>query len=378
MQRLSHKTQADSNPKVVNAPLKVYYIDHEPWASGYYRCALPGIALQEMEKAEVVFKEQLVHEKWPEEYCKQNVAKALTWCNILVMERQWDPQAIGLIDMFRKERSKVVIWEVDDYVSKVPDDYVIAKYWTPETVGSMHDIMRHVDALTLSTERLCKAYGEISGKPTYFLPNYIDASNPRWKVTIPKTPGIIKIGYLAGHTHGPDLLTIKDVIKGILRDYPNVVFKIVGFQPDWLGELPPAQLEADPNFYDILNYPVRMSDVDIGLAPLLDNEFNRVGKSNVKWLESSLHKIPMVLQNMPPYNSVVQSGVTGYLAKDPREWRQFLDKLIKDAKLRSRMGAAARDWTLKHHDIRDNVWRWEKAYTEILRNKEKAWDNEHK
>jgi hypothetical protein len=46
---------------------------------------------------------------------------------------------------------------------------------------------------------------------------------------------------------------------------------------------------------------MQLRKIDLLLAPLINNAFNR-SKSNIKWLEFSALGIPMVGQNMCTYN----------------------------------------------------------------------------
>jgi len=53
----------------------------------------------------------------------------------------------------------------------------------------------------------------------------------------------------------------------------------------------------------LLNYPreLQLRHMDLLVAPLIDNDFNRC-KSNIKWLEFSALGIPMLGQNICTYN----------------------------------------------------------------------------
>ena len=76
-------------------------------------------------------------------------------------------------------------------------------------------------------------------------------------------------------------------------------------------------------------------DFDIGVAPLIDNEFNRC-KSNLRWLEWSALGVPTVASRVVPFQCI-RPNIDGYLAKNEKEWYTNLRALIEIPKLRERI-----------------------------------------
>jgi glycosyltransferase involved in cell wall biosynthesis len=90
---------------------------------------------------------------------------------------------------------------------------------------------------------------------------------------------------------------------------------------------------------------------DIGLMPLEDTPRAR-GKCAFKALQYMAVGVPPIVSPVGMNAEVIEDGVDGYLATTPEEWREKLERLIVDAELRRRMGAAAREkvHTLYSHD----------------------------
>ena len=63
-------------------------------------------------------------------------------------------------------------------------------------------------------------------------------------------------------------------------------------------------------------YPLFLNhlDLDIAIAPIKDTEFNRC-KSNIKWLEHSMLKTPMVLSDVYPYSTTVLTELMAFSLK---------------------------------------------------------------
>jgi hypothetical protein len=88
-------------------------------------------------------------------------------------------------------------------------------------------------------------------------------------------------------------------------------------------------------------YAQVLNETDIVLAPLADNQFNRM-KSNLKQVECWTRKLPIVCSDIPPYNvhgRHMENCVLIPAEKNAHKyWKKYLKKLILDADLRKRLG----------------------------------------
>jgi glycosyltransferase involved in cell wall biosynthesis len=80
-------------------------------------------------------------------------------------------------------------------------------------------------------------------------------------------------------------------------------------------------------------------DLDIGIMPLEDTPYNR-GKEAFKLKEYLAAGLPVVASPVGHNRRVVSDGVNGYLAATHEEWVERLGRLVDDAELRARLGAA--------------------------------------
>lgn len=88
-------------------------------------------------------------------------------------------------------------------------------------------------------------------------------------------------------------------------------------------------------------YAQVLDETDIVIAPLADNEFNRM-KSNLKQVECWTRKLPIVCSDIPPYNvhgRHMENCVLIPAEKNAHKyWKKYLKKLILDADLRKQLG----------------------------------------
>ena len=80
-----------------------------------------------------------------------------------------------------------------------------------------------------------------------------------------------------------------------------------------------------------------LQDIDIGLYPLLPNEFNHY-KCGFKALEYMAMKIPVISSNVAENREIITHGEEGLLVNSAQEWINALDELILNEKKRELMG----------------------------------------
>jgi hypothetical protein len=106
-------------------------------------------------------------------------------------------------------------------------------------------------------------------------------------------------------------------------------------------------------------------DMDILVAPLVDNSFSRA-KSHVKFLEYSTLGAPGIYSNVTPYNGIVAHGENGFLASTTDEWIEYLQKLISSPDLRYRAGQNAQDTVRRGWLLSDRAGIWLETYNTAL------------
>lgn len=91
--------------------------------------------------------------------------------------------------------------------------------------------------------------------------------------------------------------------------------------------------------------------LDIGLMPLVDNEFQR-GKCGLKLLQYMAAAVPAVATPIGVNRQIIRHGQTGLLAESQQEWSEALEALIGDAALRRRLGLAGRAVCASKYSLR--------------------------
>jgi glycosyltransferase involved in cell wall biosynthesis len=143
------------------------------------------------------------------------------------------------------------------------------------------------------------------------------------------------IGWVGTGENLPQWQRLIDVFRAVQARHPAAVFKVV-------CDRPPSPIDLPLTFerWAIEREASCFSDIDIGIMPLEDTEWNR-GKCAFKALQCMAIGIPVVVSPVGVNTEVVEHGVNGFLATSEQEWVEALSRLIADPTLGAQMGAAA-------------------------------------
>lgn len=238
---------------------------------------------------------------------------------------------------------------------------------------SYRTILQEADAITTTTLYLKNSLAEISGREDniHVLPNAIDFT--QWKplnISVrEKLPGKFRFGWAVSHAHKGDFLMMRDTLKTFLARHSDAIFVVIGdVGMELKTVIPEAQLEWHP-FSDLWegHYPMRMAmlGLDCGIAPLVDNEFNKC-KSPLKFEEYTAFGWPTIAQNMEPYSSHIVQGDTGLLAGTPDEWSGALETMYNNAELRAKLAFNARLAVKEMFDLDVIAREWAAVYANLI------------
>ncbi|MCY1042966.1 class I SAM-dependent methyltransferase [Corallococcus sp. bb12-1] len=151
-------------------------------------------------------------------------------------------------------------------------------------------------------------------------------------------PGTVTIGYGSGtKTHDADFTIAADAILAVMERHANVRLAIHGFL-----ELPKGFERVSDRvfripFLDAEDYLRALASWQISIAPLEATLFNDA-KSNIKFIEASIFRVPAVCSGSGPFREIIEHGRNGMIATTREEWEAALSALVADEGLRKRMG----------------------------------------
>ncbi len=250
-----------------------------------------------------------------------------------------------------KEKGKRIILDIDDLLWEL-DDKVYSNFKINKKI-----IENYVDILTVATDKLKFEAEKFFNIPTKVIPNYVDINYFYYLLFTGKKRKRLYIGVIGTPSHKEDFDFIAHVIKKLINKYKGkVVFKFWGYMPE--------QLKNETGIYfipfeiDYIKYSERLRKerFDFCLVPLLENKFNNV-KSNIKWLEFSINKIPAIFSDVSAYESIknLETGIK--VENNLKDWEDAITLMIEDNKLRNKIKENAYKEVLNNWTLQKNFWK---------------------
>lgn len=328
---------------------KILFISPLANACTYYRCTLPARHLRRRGLAEA----RVVH----------TIAKEyIDWADMVVLQRVVGELMYHVVRYCRLEGKKVV-YELDDNIFKYPDSPEYVKSGLQAETLSTIRIIRSSDAVTTSTDAIAETVRELVDTPVYVLPNQLDfADIEHLRFSARKQ---LSVGWAGGHYHVQDLGLVEAALERVLDRYPEVILIMYGACPRGLYVRKKDRIFLQPFVpMEEFNFWMAALRFDIGIAPLYKTEFAK-SRSNLRLLQYSALKIPVVASNYGEYGRALGSGLAGLVAEDD-QWEEKIGYLIEDPAERERLGRAAYEYVKKEYDIERNIGRWSAVYEEVM------------
>jgi len=334
----------------------VLYISGCPGSSRFYRCFNQAEELKLYGlKSKIVSQDNL------------NLLKLTGKFNIFIFQRViYNEHIKNTINSIKKQK-KPIIFETDDlvfdpryiplmhYYNFFGDE---EKSWYQNGIG--REILKdaYVKNCIVSTDFLARALKQKYPNKNIFISynklNRKQVSQARKalakKNEIKLNDGKIRIGYFSGsRSHDNDFETISNVLLEILKENKDAVLMTVGHL-DINGKLGEVRSQIEKfDFVPLKKLPELMLKADINIVPLeIDNPFCQA-KSALKYFEAGLLEIPTVATATDSFRKFIKNGESGFLAENENDWRDYVGKLIKDERLRVKIGREAREDSLREH-----------------------------
>ena len=278
---------------------------------------------------------------------------------------------IGEAISFAKKLNKKVLFDIDDLIinTKYTDDISklnmfskIKKQKYDNYVKKIKKTLKHCDGAITTTQTLARELKHYV--PKVFI-NHNVASEKMWSLSkeaisiknLTVKDQHVVIGYFSGSfTHNPDIEMIKPVLYKILKEYKQVqilLFGLISF--DNLYNDFPSQI-IFKRFIDWKELPKIISNIDINIAPIQNLRFNWA-KSENKWVEAALVKVPTIASNYGQFKRVIKHNETGLLCSNLNDWYLNLKSLINNEVLRRIIGENAYEYCKKEYNTLYNHYK---------------------
>lgn len=318
--------------------------------------------------------------------------------DVIVFQRPADDARAQVFELFAKAKEKykagdqsvrhlaekLIVFENDDTYKKtgVPEQMFTGQDVSPQEIlktvnENLDRCIKAADLVTTTTEYLASEYRELNDN-VEVLPNCIDPDD--WDEPLPNETDKVRIGIIGSVANTGDYEHIFDVFQELAKDervqlvlfslpadhkdlqlareiYKKEIADWEKLNPEWHYFVPMA------DYFDTL----RELRLDLTVIPRRDNYFNRC-KSNLKFLEASMLKVPVIAQGFSTGDSPYQGKDEEFMriCIENSEWLPAIQELIENKKLREELGQKAYDYVISNYNIHDKITLWENVYEKNL------------
>jgi glycosyltransferase involved in cell wall biosynthesis len=155
------------------------------------------------------------------------------------------------------------------------------------------------------------------------------------------------IGWIGSPATQKYLLDIRHALAQVCAEH-NARLLLIGANAqmvDALAGIPVERVEWSED-----TEAATIARMDIGIMPLIDGPWER-GKCGYKLIQYMASGLPVVASPVGVNVDIVRQGENGYLAADDAAWADALQRLVKDASLRQRMGSAGREQVEREYSL---------------------------
>lgn len=200
--------------------------------------------------------------------------------------------------------------------------------------GKTEELCRLARRVVVGNETLA-AFARAYAAALDVVPSTIDTRAYVPRVRAPNARPVV--GWTGSVTTWPYLRALLPALRRLRTD---VAFglRVIGAQPEAADR---AGLDVEVVPWSAAREVDDLRPLDVGLMPLPDDAWSR-GKCAMKALQYMALAIPPVVSPVGLNATLVEHGVSGLHARDEGEWLTALARLLRDAPLRARLGAAAR------------------------------------
>jgi len=330
----------------------------------------------------------------------------------------------------------VSIMDLDDYWSPGqhhPAYHIIKKNGIDNKIANNIRSAENVTTTTNIFAKMIKKYN----KNTYVIPNSIDLNEKQYIPNLEPSNGKIRIGWLGGSAHLHDLELLRGLVSKLKSDglLDKVQFVICGFDlrgqmrqinkdtgeetvrditpkesvwyeyekiftnnytsisPEYKAHLLKFTNTEFPGVMDepyrrvwtkpIDSYATNYNLFDISLAPLEPNVFNEA-KSQLKVIESGVHKKALIATNFGPYTIDIENAYqkggnidetkNGLLVdthRNHKSWHQYIKKLVQNPELIGKLANNLHEMVVNKYSLEVSSEKRKNYYEKLVSNKKK-------
>ncbi len=265
-----------------------------------------------------------------------------------------------------------LVFDLDDDLLHIPADHPDAKLLRPRA-KVVRQMLRAADTVWLSAHGLAERLAPLR-PDAVVVENRLDERI--WTAPAPpSTDSPVRILCMGTNTHERDFSMIEPALTRLKVEYSDrIEIEVIGMTGRY--DLPPSLKRIGMPISAVRSYPGFVQWLSsaqpgwhIGLAPLLDTEFNRC-KSALKCLDYAALGLVVLASDMPVYRGTIADGVAGHLvANTTAAWYAAIDRFMRDPDARRAVAERSRTAFLAQASLSSEGSGWRNALVNVLKDR---------
>ena len=273
--------------------------------------------------------------------------------HLIIISRIFTREALDLVEACKKS-GKPVLFFFDDDILHFPMEYYLGNepfYKNNEQL--IIKILKRSSGLVVSTEKLKHTYHEFNENIYTVFPSIDLKLTHHVTGTKDVRDGKFTIGYAGSFGHVVDFKFMETALMDFYKkNYPKIRIEFMGCVPENFSGIIDNNLVKfvpwSPGYENYLHNLLN-ANWQLGLCPVLESDYTS-HKTNIKFLEYSLARIPGIFSNISIYNRDVIDNQTGFLANNNyQDWMNKMEYAFKKPLVRSRISLDSFGYVTSHY-----------------------------
>ncbi len=286
------------------------------------------------------------------------------WADVVVFCRNVDPRYSYLLQRVLQS-AKPYIYDLDDNFFDIPTDTELGRYYRAEAQQAfLRQYLSYAQLVRVYSSVLQERVGQWNDAVALVSPplNWSLILAPERRRDLP-----LRIVYATSRAEDRLSAIFLPAVQRVLQAYPGRV------EAHFLGYFPPemknfngvVHVPYQPNYDEFLRFFSKQG-YDIGLAPLMDDDFHR-SKTNNKFREYAACQVAGIYSDVDLYSDCVIHRQTGLLVRnDVEAWYAALVQLIEDEALRTKIQKQAFEEVRQRYDEKVFAEVWWQQIQQVL------------
>lgn len=356
-QQLDHRDRCSRRYRPASNLPVISSVVNNAWAAAQYRVIQPLQALLAESSIEQHHLHQLDQRPAPDAF-----AFGLVQTDVLLCLHWLNDHALQQLQLASQRLPMKIVLLIDDLLTDLPDYNPYARLNPADIADRLQHAAALADRIIVTSNGLATAYAGLHDdlrvihnalpeQPWCELGQAMLVRNGNHSE---RASNRLRVGWAGGAQHDGDLAILEPVMQASASTVDWIV----------LGHCPPRIREHLAECHaavDFIDYPQALCrlELDVAVAPLLDNPFNRC-KSMLKILEYAALGLPVIASRVGCYADTPALAVDNNSA----DWTDAIMRYQQEPGLRHRHGAQMQAWLQQHHLLSRQLPQWRSAITQ--------------